>query len=480
MKKLMFILISCLSLLACEEIDMSLLEDVKSKIDTSKQSLVTPVTPVVPIVDIPVVSIPAIVPSPVVTNTDQFDMIYKRDWENDPLGNYTRAQFTKDFNKGLYEWGLGDRTDVYDPKSGVIVENLDQSNTSKYFRSNFPQGKSGANSGFCLEGELGKKYEEAYFSYNVRFKPGFNFVDGGKLLGLSGGNIVVPNPPDGNQGFRCVLMWQGKGTIQSYIYHQAQTAQYGEGGNWTNSQIPVGEWFNITIRVVMNDVGKANGIFEGFINGKLAFSSQHYQFRSVSSMGIHKIEFHSYFGGSGEQYSAVQNEYIDFDDLIVYKYKDGANIPRGLQTSAAGRQLELPGSIAGKSQLAVSSPVVAQTGKTIISVTAYGVEVSKENAHMKVYSNGSLIGETFVSTAAKEYQFQAIVNADQISNVRVEYDNDYYNEATGADRNLIVKSVKVGTNSVDMAGASIVRSQTVWLDNGSMFFAGNGDMKINF
>ncbi|NJO67964.1 MAG: hypothetical protein HC830_00615 [Bacteroidetes bacterium] len=311
MKKAMLIL-GIISLMACEEIDMTMLEPVKQMVDTTNTVVTTPT--------------PSVIVTPnveTVTNPDVFNFIYKQDWENEELGLYEYKQFKSDFNNGLYEWGLGERTDVNDPRSCEIVENNSDVNQSKYFRSNFPTGKYGAASGFCMEGELGKRYEEAYFSYNVRFKKGFKFVDGGKLLGLSGGDIVVPTPPDGSQGFVCVMMWEDIGTIQSYIYHHAQTSEYGEGGRWENSQIPVGEWFNITIRVVMNDLGQANGVFEGFINGKLAFSRNHYVFRQIPEMGIHKIQFHSFFGGSGSRYAAVQDEYIDWDDMAVFTYKSG-------------------------------------------------------------------------------------------------------------------------------------------------------------
>ena len=167
----------------------------------------------------------------------------------------------------------------------------------------------------------------------MRFKPGFNFVDGGKLSGLSGGNIVVPNPPNQDQGFVCVLMWRADGSIMSYVYHQAQTSQYGEGGQWKSAIIKPGEWLNITIRVVMNTPGKTDGIMEGWINGKLAFSSQHYMFRSKWETGIHKIEFHSFFGGDGDQYSAKQDEFIDYDNLTVFTFKEGVNVPRGFNLS---------------------------------------------------------------------------------------------------------------------------------------------------
>jgi len=273
---------------------------------------------------------------------DIFNIVFDHDWENDPLGYYTRAQFTKDFQNGLYEWGMGDRTDVYDPRSCEIIDNTDYTNSSKVLRSHFPKGKYGTSSGFCLEGELKGNYDELYLTYNIRFKEGFNFVDGGKLPGLSGGNIVVPNPPTGEQGFVCGEMWGWDGSIRCYIYHHDQTSIYGEGGIWNSAPIVPGEWTNITIRVVMNDVGQANGIYEGFVNGKLAFTKSNYRFRMSSAVATHKIELHSFFGGDGQQYAAKRDEYIDFDQFYVFTYNENVDVPRGREVSASDRTLILP------------------------------------------------------------------------------------------------------------------------------------------
>ncbi|NJK93860.1 MAG: fibronectin type III domain-containing protein [Bacteroidales bacterium] len=280
--------------------------------------------------------------SSLVGSPDVFNYIFEQGWENTPAGWYEIDQFYRDWNNGLYEWGLGARTDVNDPTSCEILENVDPSNTTKIMRSHFPRGTYGTASGFSMEGELRGNYDEIYLTYNVRFKEGFQFVDGGKFPGLGGGKIVVPNPPSGDQGFVCVAMWENTGNIQSYIYHQDQKSEYGEGGRWGDFVIKPGEWVNITMRVVMNDPGQANGIFEAFINGELAFSKSTYRFRSNSGLATHKIIFHSFFGGSGSQYAAERDEYIDFDQFTAFTYNDNIDVPRGHQASSPGRTLILP------------------------------------------------------------------------------------------------------------------------------------------
>ncbi|NJK97859.1 MAG: hypothetical protein HC905_25770 [Bacteroidales bacterium] len=270
----------------------------------------------------------------------KYEIIYANNWENNPPGRYSYDQMKSEFNYGLYEWGLGKRTNIYDPKSCNVIKE----GSSKFLRVSFPKGTYGANHGMSWEGELGRKYSELYLSYDIRFKPGFNFVKGGKLFGLSGGVFTVPDPPRGMNGFDALAMWKPDGTIQSYVYHHAYRSRYGEGGNWDPalSKLVPGKWYNITVRVVMNTVGKKNGIFEAFVNGRLVFSRQNYEFRKSNLLGIHKITFLSFFGGSSKEHASKQNEYIDFDNIRVFRYANGKGEIAGFKLSPAGYSMQIP------------------------------------------------------------------------------------------------------------------------------------------
>lgn len=286
-----------------------------------------------------------VIPPPPVN--DQWVKYLEYKFDNFTVGTYTRDRFYNDFPGGLYAWGTGERTSstYYDPKCISIA----QEGSNRFWHAAYPLGAWGNSAGFSMKPEYGGPYEEVYMSYNVRFKPGFNPVKGGKLPGPEGGTIVVPNKPSPDQGFSAIALFNEFGEVSTYCYHQGQKDQWGEGGYWENDKLTPGQWINITIRVVMNDVGKANGIYEGFVNGKLAFSQQTYTFRSTKYNsagklnGAHKMAWQSFFGGGDATYAPVRDEWADWDDLTVYVFKPGiSGTPYGLQKSASGRILNYP------------------------------------------------------------------------------------------------------------------------------------------
>ncbi|NJO67963.1 MAG: hypothetical protein HC830_00610 [Bacteroidetes bacterium] len=101
------------------------------------------------------------------------------------------------------------------------------------------------------------------------------------------------------------------------------------------------------------------------------------------------------------------------------------------------------------------------------------------NAHFKVTVNGNFIGESYVASTVKDYIFNSKLAEGDIKNVKVEYDNDVYNEAAEEDRNMFMKGLKVGTSAINLEGNSITRSSGVWTDNGKMVFASNGSIQVS-
>ena len=56
--------------------------------------------------------------------------------------------------------------------------------------------------------ELGDDYDELYLTYRVRFADEFNFVKGGKLPGLVGGEANTGGRvPTGRDGWSARMMW---------------------------------------------------------------------------------------------------------------------------------------------------------------------------------------------------------------------------------------------------------------------------------
>ena len=280
---------------------------------------------------------------------DIFNIIFKQDFENDTPGLYNAAQWKADWNNPSFSNGLD--------KTYIILS----ADGNKSMQWNYPAGSVGpTDGGGQFEPEIVDKYDEIYFSYNLKFKPGFEWVLGGKLPGLTGGpHSYYPGvqKPAWDDGFSNGLMWghgyggqDDAGGIYFYTYYQDMPDLYGQSFGWGKFKFQTDpeKWYNITIRMVMNTVkadgsgGNSDGIMEGFIDGKLLVSKSGMRFRNTTAVHINKMKIYSHFGGSGAEYGAARNEWSEIDDVIMFTYANGVNVPRGNTPSPAGRILQLP------------------------------------------------------------------------------------------------------------------------------------------
>ncbi len=280
-----------------------------------------------------------------------YTILFRHDFENDTPGLYRKDQWRKDWNSPPYANGL-ERIDIITTEDG-----------NKVMQWNFPEGSVGpVMGGGQWEAPFPGKVE-VYMSYNIKFKPGFKWVQGGKLPGLGGGPPYGSGTPmKWNEGFSARLMWRfgaNAGKIMFYSYHQDNPDIYGAGYPWARYILRTTpeKWYNITIRVVMNTIdpgklvtdprhaGNHDGIMEGFINGLLMLSVQGISFRNLPSIHIDKMDITSFFGGSGSEYAAARDEWILLDDVCLFEYTDTLNNPVGNVPSKPGRILSLPNSL---------------------------------------------------------------------------------------------------------------------------------------
>ena len=268
-----------------------------------------------------------------------FNFIFESDFEDDPLGRYTDALLRDDWNNG----GTLSATEVFD----IISENDTYYN--KFLRGYLEGGKYlPANHGWYWTSSLSTHYKELYISYDIRFKPGFEWVIGGKMpFGMSGGPISSGALPTINSGWTVRTMWKENGRLVFYVYHQDQTIQFGSSYGWGNFSFTSGKWYNITMRVVLNTfkdgVAANNGILEGFIDGKLLFQKRDFQFRAVESIEIDNLIMSAFFGGGTAEWAATRDEWIDMDNFVAFTYSNKIiNVPIGNQTSSASKDLIHP------------------------------------------------------------------------------------------------------------------------------------------
>ncbi|RDB19285.1 hypothetical protein Hypma_013696 [Hypsizygus marmoreus] len=182
--------------------------------------------------------------------------------------------------------------------------------------------------------------KEATFGYAVYFEEGFAFNLGGKLPGLYGGNSDAEalSCSGGRRSTACFsarLMWRAAGAGEFYTYLPPYTdsrfaankkqcsvapksdcnptygASVGRGAfTW-----PTGKWTTISERVRLNDVGKANGELELFVNGKSVINVDGLIIRDSAAGRIRGIQMQTFFGGSKPEYASPKDQNVFFADF---------------------------------------------------------------------------------------------------------------------------------------------------------------------
>lgn len=153
--------------------------------------------------------------------------------------------------------------------------------------------------------------------YYVRFPKDFNFVKGGKLPGLfggegnSGGDI-----PNGKDGFSTRFMWRRNGDGEVYAYLPTSKT-YGTSlgrGKW---RFQPGVWHRIEQEVTLNQPKKKDGRVRVWFDGDQVFSKGGLTFRSVTSLKIDGIFFSTFFGGDDPSWATPKEVYVDFANFAV-------------------------------------------------------------------------------------------------------------------------------------------------------------------
>ena len=246
------------------------------------------------------------------------------------VGFYTKSMTSSDFGVAApWENGMSEK------RLSILTEGSGKT-ANKFLRVSYPKGGVGPSKGggqFMLKfANDNEEYQEMYVSYRVRFRPGFNFVKGGKLPGLCGGNCNTGgSKPNGKDGWSARMMWRSKGSAVQYVYYPEQPSKYAEDMYWNyggdqrsfarsdGSNLGDGKWHTVQTRVLLNNIGAGvrDGKIQSWFDGKQALNKGDMRFRFTGRLAIDTLYFSTFFGGSGSQWAPTANEYADFDDIIV-------------------------------------------------------------------------------------------------------------------------------------------------------------------
>ena len=179
-----------------------------------------------------------------------------------------------------------------------------------------------------LEYPLGQKGLAYTLCYDIQFEEDFQFVRGGKIMGLgpdekvTGGNSVTPGRWSARSNFG------EEGIVHTYVYSQNKNWKWGESVHSDAPAFRKGVYHSVSLQVQLNDPpASLNGISNIYIDGKLQVSHTDIQYRKVAgdSTLISKLLFETFHGGNVPSYAPrdKNGNYATviayFDNIEVYK-----------------------------------------------------------------------------------------------------------------------------------------------------------------
>ncbi|KAI0738036.1 polysaccharide lyase family 14 protein [Daedaleopsis nitida] len=178
--------------------------------------------------------------------------------------------------------------------------------------------------------------KEATFSYSVLFPDGFDFVKGGKLPGLYGGNsddeaVSCSGGRRDDGCFSARFMWRREGAGELYTYLPPSSEEnkavcdvpplsdcndvFGASVGRGSFTFTPGKRTTIGQRVRMNDVGKANGELELFVDGESQFTVPGLVLRTADEGRIRGIQMQTFFGGGDKSWASPTDQDVFFGDF---------------------------------------------------------------------------------------------------------------------------------------------------------------------
>jgi len=155
-------------------------------------------------------------------------------------------------------------------------------------------------------------------SYYVKFSDNFDFVKGGKLPGLYGGEGASGGDnPDGTDGFSTRFMWRRNGDGEVYAYLPTTDEAYGTSigrGSW---RFQPGVWHHIEQEVTLNRPNSSNGRVRVWFDDTLVLDRGGLRFRTVDRLRIDGLFFSTFFGGNDASWATPRDVHIDFADFSV-------------------------------------------------------------------------------------------------------------------------------------------------------------------
>ncbi|MEM1027440.1 MAG: polysaccharide lyase [Planctomycetota bacterium] len=186
---------------------------------------------------------------------------------------------------------------------------------------------------------------DIWLQYRVKFLDGFDFQNGGKLLGIgSDGGLATGGKTVDNTSFTdyddigwSVRTWfdnvddqspdSTQGRLGLYVYHYDRPNNTGEAfdmlDGWGGSDpgyvvVDTDQWYTIQIRVVDGTPGNNDGILRAWVDGQLVFHNSSMRWGEDELNPADALIFNFFYGGSNPAiYGPDNDSQLVIDDISL-------------------------------------------------------------------------------------------------------------------------------------------------------------------
>jgi hypothetical protein len=160
--------------------------------------------------------------------------------------------------------------------------------------------------------------DDVTLTYQILFPVGFEWVKGGKLPGLCGGQCWTGSS-NGPGGWAGRFMWRANGEGE-VLFNGATTTGYGVDlgrgtGAWSFQAD--GLWHTVAERVHMNTPGLTDGYIDVIYDGKQVAHFTGIVFRTDTATHADSLMFSTFFGGHDATWAPSTAQRIDFRSFRI-------------------------------------------------------------------------------------------------------------------------------------------------------------------
>lgn len=167
----------------------------------------------------------------------------------------------------------------------------------------FPRGESGK--GLIFHG-VHEPRDKVRLEYEVFIPEDFEWVLGGKMPGLGGGNSPAGGK-DSSDGWGCRFMWRQDGDFMLYVYHVDKTSSYGQNIGRGVVNLQRGQWNKVAMEVTVSENrlrAELNG--DEFINTTDV---------NLQNFPVTRTQFSCFYGGGGASWAPTRDGYYKIRNM---------------------------------------------------------------------------------------------------------------------------------------------------------------------